>query len=212
MIAENTELMSISDETGALFGEASVLKPAILLHSCCGPCSASVVEQLAPRFRITLFFCNSNIDDEDEYWKRLEAQRVFVERYNVSDRKGEPVSLVCATYNPAAFLELVRGKEGSAEGGDRCRLCISDRIEKTAIYAALHGFEYFSTSLSVSRHKNHEMIRLIGHTLAMRYGLSFVSDDYKKGGGEQRSVELAKAFSLYRQGFCGCRFSRNEIR
>ena len=208
MIEENTEIFDITGEVGAVFGEPFVLKPAVLLHSCCGPCSSSVVEQLAPRFRITLFFCNSNIDDEEEYKKRLAAQKEFVERYNASDRMGEPVELVCAPYKPAAFLELVRGKEDSEEGGDRCALCIHDRIEKTAAYAALYGFEYFSTTLSVSRHKNYKLIRDMGNELALRYGLSFITDDFKKGRGEQRSAELAKSFALYRQNYCGCSFSK----
>ena len=208
MIGENSGVFEIRGEAGVVFGEPIVLKPAILLHSCCGPCSSSVVEQLAQRFRITLFFCNSNIDDEEEYKKRLAAQKEFVERYNTSDRMGEAIELVCAPYKPAAFLELVRGLEDSAEGGERCRLCIRDRIEKTADYAALHGFEYFSTTLSVSRHKNHKLICETGNELALRYGLSFIADDFKKCGGEQRSAELAKAYDLYRQNYCGCSFSK----
>ena len=184
-----------------------VLRPAILLHSCCGPCSTAVVERLAPRFRIALYFCNSNIDDETEYLRRLEAQKQFVERYNASGMEGQ-IELICAPYTPLAFLKLVEGTEGCMEGGARCRRCIHDRLEKTAEYAALHGYEYFSTTLSVSRHKSYEMVLSAGKALALRYGLVFEDGDYKKSGGELRSAELARAYGLYRQDFCGCRFSK----
>ena len=193
---------------GAVFGEPPLTRPALLLHTCCAPCSTAVVEQLARRFRITLYFCNSNIDDEEEYKKRLEAQRQFVEQYNMSPWVIEPLALVCAPYAPLAFLELVRGMEACREGGARCRLCIGDRLEKSAVYAAMNGFEYFATALTVSRHKNYSMIREIGMALALRYSLTFVEDDFKKGGGEKRSIELAKAYGLYRQDYCGCRFSK----
>ena len=205
---ESNDLNEALQETDAVFGEPAVLRPAILLHTCCGPCSTAVVEQLAPRFSITLYFCNSNIDDEEEYKKRFQAQKDFVERYNSSAHMGGSLTLVCAPYAPAAFLRLVKGHESCPEGGARCRLCIEDRLEKTAVYAAMNGFEYFSTALAVSRHKNHDMIREIGTALALRYGLTFIGDDFKKGGGEKRSIELAKSYGLYRQNYCGCSFSK----
>jgi len=168
------------------------------------------VERLAQRFRIALYFCNSNIDDEAEYKKRLEIQKRYVERYNASDRKTDPIVLICAPYTPSAFLRLVKGKEECEEGGERCRLCIGDRLEKTAGYAVMNGYEHFSTTLSVSRHKNHVMILELAGALALRYGLSFENSDFRKGGGEQRSIELAKAFGLERQDYCGCRFSKRR--
>jgi len=199
------------DEGQALqtvFGEPAAEKPALLLHSCCGPCSTAVIERLTPRFRITLYFCNSNIDNEAEFRKRFEAQKKYVEQYNMSIHRAEPISLICAPYAPAAFLKLIKGTESSEEGGLRCRRCIRDRLEKTATFAAMNGYEYFSTTLSVSRHKSYKMIREAGKELAMRYGLTFLDEDFKKGGGEQRSVELAKAYGLYRQDYCGCSFSK----
>ena len=186
------------------------MRPVILLHSCCGPCSTAVVEQLAQRYRIVLYFCNPNIDDEAEYKKRLEIQKLFVERYNASDKRAEPLVLVCAPYTPSAFLKLIEGKEKCEEGGARCRLCINDRLEKTAAYAIMNGYEHFSTTLSVSRHKNYMMILELGTMLALRYGLSFESGNFKKGGGEQRAVELAGAYGLERQDYCGCRFSKRS--
>jgi predicted adenine nucleotide alpha hydrolase (AANH) superfamily ATPase len=163
---------------------------------------------LANRFRITLYFCNSNIDDEEEYKKRLEAQKLFVESYNSSPVMIEPLVLVCAPYAPLAFLELVCGMEECREGGARCRRCIEDRLERTAVYAAMNGFEYFATALTVSRHKDYDMIHEAGLMIALRYGLSFIEDDFKRDGGEKRSIELAKIYGLYRQNYCGCRFSK----
>ena len=195
-------------DTGIAFSDPSLVRPTILLHSCCGPCSTAVVERLAPRFRITIYFCNSNIDDESEYLKRLDTQKEYIARYNASVRLNEPISLVCAPYAPAAFLKLVRGFESFPEGGERCRLCIGDRLEKTAAYAAMNGYEYFTTTLSVSRHKSYEMIAELGKALALRYSLSFIDDDFKRGGGDQRAVLLAKSYSLYRQNYCGCSFSQ----
>ena len=200
----------INQDGAAAYTQPVVLRPALLLHSCCGPCSTAVVETLASRFRIALYFCNSNIDDEAEYKKRLETQKQFVEQYNASGSKTEPITLICATYAPSAFLDLVRGTEDCEEGGARCRLCISDRLEKTAMFALMNGYEYFSTTLSVSRFKNHQMILEFGKALALKYGLSFEGGDYKKGGGESRSIALAKAYGLERQNYCGCRFSKHS--
>jgi len=167
-----------------------------------------VVENLAQRYKIALYFCNSNIDDEAEYKKRLEIQKKYVEQYNASIKKKDPIVLICAPYMPAAFLKLVKGYEECEEGGARCRLCIQDRLEKTAEYAIMNSYESFSTTLSVSRHKNHVMILELGNALALRYGLAFEGSDFKKGGGEQRSAELARAYGLERQNHCGCRFSK----
>ena len=207
---EQCESSIITNEEGTVFSGPQVTRPAILLHSCCGPCSTAVIERLNERFRIVLYFCNSNIDDEAEYKKRLGTQKQFVEQYNASDQKIEPIVLVCAPYTPAAFLKLVEGKEECEEGGERCHLCIQDRLKKTAAYAVMNGYEYFSTTLSVSRHKNHEMILEIGNLLALQYGLVFEGGDFKKYGGEQRSIELAKAYGLERQNYCGCRFSKRQ--
>jgi len=200
---------SAAGKEGASFQESSLAVPAILLHSCCGPCSAAVIESLALRFQITVYYCNSNIDDQAEYLKRLESQKRAIDLYNNSpDRTGDPVALVCAPYAPESFLQMVKGLEGHPEGGERCRLCIGDRLEKTAVYAALHGIESFTTALSVSRHKNYRMISELGKALALRYGVAFIDEDFKLGGGSERAVFFAKLYDLYRQNYCGCRFSK----
>lgn len=195
-------------QTPAEYHEPAPQKPALLLHSCCGPCSTAVVERLSVRFRITIYFCNSNIDNEEEYNNRLRAQRLFVETWNASDHEGDPVFLSVAPYRPEAFLESVKGHEEDKEGGARCRICIQDRMEKTAAFAAMHGFEYFTSTLSVSPHKDFGLIREIGQALALRYRVSFLAEDFKKQNGFARSCELAGIYGLYRQNYCGCRFSK----
>lgn len=197
--------------TNTEYHEPEIVRPALLLHSCCGPCSTAVVERLNVRFSITIYFCNSNIDDEPEYNKRLAAQRRFVDTLNASDHDGGPVRLVVAPYAPAAFLESVKGHEDAKEGGMRCRICISDRLDKTAAYAAMNGFEYFTTTLSVSPHKDFGMIKEAGNALALRYHVNFLAEDFKKQNGFGRSCELARAYDLYRQSYCGCRFSRDTL-
>jgi len=185
-------------------------RPALLLHTCCGPCSTAVVERLSRRFWLTLYFCNSNITEEEEYRRRLDAQRAFVDAYNASAECAEPLSLIAAPYAPEAFLEAVSGLEAEPEGGARCRVCVRDRLERTAAYAALHGFDTFSTTLSVSPHKDFAMISELGRELALRYGLSFLAEDFKKQDGFRRSAILSEAYGLYRQSYCGCRFSKRD--
>ncbi|MDR3304689.1 MAG: epoxyqueuosine reductase QueH [Clostridiales Family XIII bacterium] len=192
------------------YGEELVRKPAIAVHSCCGPCSTAVAERLARRFRITLYFCNPNIDDEAEYKRRFSAQRAFVRAYNTSPGCPEPIELVAGPYTPAAFLKHIEGFESAPEGGLRCRICIKDRLEATAAFAAMNGFEYFTTTLSVSPHKNYEMILALGREIAVRYALTFLAEDFKKQDGYKRSIELSKAYCLYRQQYCGCRFSKSS--
>ncbi|MDR1815323.1 MAG: epoxyqueuosine reductase QueH [Clostridiales Family XIII bacterium] len=203
---EEARRYSLSD-----YGEEREERPALLLHTCCGPCSTAVVERLAERYRITLYFCNSNIDDEEEYRRRLAAQRAFVAAYNGTDAGlASPLALVVAPYAPEAFLASVAGQEDAPEGGARCRICIAGRLEATAAHAAMNGFSVFSTTLSVSPHKDFEGILWLGREIAVRYGLTFLGEDFKARGGFARSVELSKQYGLYRQNFCGCRFSRRD--
>jgi predicted adenine nucleotide alpha hydrolase (AANH) superfamily ATPase len=197
-------------QTTAEYHEPALQRPALLLHSCCGPCSTAVVERLCIRFRVTIYFCNSNIDDEEEYNNRLRSQRLFVETWNTSEHTGDPVSLIAAPYRPEAFLESVKGYEEAKEGGARCRICIFDRMEKTAAFAAMNGFEIFTTTLSVSPHKDFGMISEFGQALALRYRIHFLAEDFKKQNGFGRSCELARAYDLYRQNYCGCCFSKRD--
>jgi predicted adenine nucleotide alpha hydrolase (AANH) superfamily ATPase len=193
----------LSDE-----GEPGLERQTLLLHSCCGPCSTAVVERLARDHDITIFFYNPNITDEDEYRRRLEAQRAFVSIFNSSPDAPSRVNLVVGPYEPGVFLKICEGLEDEPEGGVRCEKCISLRLMRAVEYASMRGFRAFSTTLSVSPRKNHQMICVAGNALMLQYGVDFLADDFKKCGGCQRSVELAKAYGLYRQNYCGCEFAR----
>ena len=181
--------------------------PSILLHSCCGPCSTAVVEKLSGRFDITIFFYNPNITDRDEYEKRRSAQLEFIEKYNDRIDSRYRIAYIDGPYEPGIFLAAIRNLEEEPEGGKRCVPCFQLRLEKTAETARMAGFDTFGTTLSVSPYKNFELICKLGMQLGMRYGLSFLGEDFKKQGGYQRSIELSKVYNLYRQCFCGCGFS-----
>jgi predicted adenine nucleotide alpha hydrolase (AANH) superfamily ATPase len=159
---------------------------------------------------VTLFFYNPNITDKDEYLRRLEAQRTFVEGYNMRPETDFPITLAVGPYEPEVFLEAASGYEDEPEGGQRCTKCFKLRIGQAAAYASLHGFEIFTTTLSVSPHKNFEELSKIGGTAAIRGGLTFLAYDFKKKDGYKRSIELSKAYGLYRQQYCGCEFSKRD--
>jgi epoxyqueuosine reductase len=185
-------------------------KPELLLHSCCGPCSTAVVERLAENYKITLFFYNPNITDPEEYRLRLANQARYLQCYN-QDRPGSgAVGLIEGEYDTACFYSCVKGFEAEPEGGKRCARCISLRLERTAEEAAQRGIRYFGTTLSVSPHKDHALICRTGIKLAEKTDLEFLTDDFKKKAGYQRSIELSRQYGLYRQNYCGCEFSKQE--
>ncbi len=182
-------------------------RPTILLHSCCGPCSTAVVEQLRGRFDITIFYYNPNITDRDEYEKRRKTQLEFIEKYNDRIDSRDRLAYLEGPYEPELFHSAAKGFEREPEGGRRCAPCYQLRLEKTAETASMSGFDTFATTLSVSPYKNFELIYKLGMQLGMRYGLTFLGEDFKKQGGYQRSIELSKEYHLYRQHFCGCSYS-----
>ena len=188
-------------------------KPSLLLHSCCGPCSTSVVERLAEEFNITVFFYNPCITDEEEYKRRKESQIKFIETFNnerldaMNQTDRGVIHFIEGPYNPGSFLELCKGYESEPEGGARCSLCFRQRLEKTAETAGMAGCDYFGTTLTVSPHKNYKLISEIGKEIALKYQLTFLDRDFKKQNGFKRSIELSKQYGLYRQNYCGCCFS-----
>lgn len=177
-------------------------RPALLLHSCCGPCSSAVLERLAPYFDITVFFYNPNILPAEEYQHRLREQRRLL-RHMVLPR---PIALWEGPYEPDAFLACARGLEQEPEGGRRCTPCFALRLQRTAETASAHGFDFFTTTLSVSPHKNAALINEIGAGLQTD-ACRFLYADFKKRGGYQRSLVLSRQYGLYRQRYCGCPFS-----
>jgi predicted adenine nucleotide alpha hydrolase (AANH) superfamily ATPase len=193
-------------------GEKSLVRPALLLHSCCGPCSTAVVERLAERYRLTIFFYNPNVSDREEYERRKAAQLDFIEQYNRSANRPENLDFIEGAYEPALFEEAARAFADAPEGGARCRVCFRLRLEKTAETAVLYGAHSFATTLTVSPHKDYETITQIGAQIGLRYCIRYLAEDFKKRDGYRRSVELSKQYGLYRQTGCGCRFSEHAVR
>lgn len=183
-------------ETAALAGR----RPRLLLHSCCGPCSSYVLEYLSAFFDITVLFYGPNIQPESEYLLRLAHQRRVLERFGVG--------IMECTYDGGAFTRAVRGLESEPEGGERCTECFRLRLEETAKRAAEAGFEYYCTTLTVSPHKDAQRINALGAEIGERYGVKWLPSDFKKRGGYQRSIELAREMELYRQDYCGCLYSK----
>lgn len=188
--------------------DVKIEKPKLLLHSCCGPCSTSVIERLIRDYKITVYFYNPNISDKNEYIKRRDTQLKFIESYNQNIDQIDTISFIEGPYDPENFYEISLGLEAEREGGRRCTECFRLRIEKTAETAKMTGNDYFATTLTVSPHKNFLLINKIGLDLGLKYGLTYLSEDFKKKAGYQRSIEISKEFGLYRQQFCGCEYSK----
>ena len=180
--------------------------PTLLLHSCCGPCSSHCLDVLNKYFSVTVLWHNPNIQPESEYLLRLENQKKLIERLKVVNG----VTLMEMPYLPTEFFDKVKGLEKEPEGGARCRECFILRLEQAAQIAKEKGFDYFTTTLTVSPHKNALLINELGEEIAKRYGVKFLPSDFKKRNGYKRSIELSKEFELYRQDYCGCIFSKNQ--
>lgn len=177
-------------------------RPTLLLHSCCGPCSSAVIERLAEHFRLTLYYYNPNIEPEAEYRRRLAEQ----ERLLTLLPGG--LSLLPCEYDHDAFSAFAQAMADEPEGGKRCLSCFALRLGQTAHAAKKNGFEYFTTTLSVSPHKNAEALNAIGEGIARQLGVRYLTADFKKKNGYLRSLQLSKAFDLYRQDYCGCLYSK----
>ena len=184
------------------FLENLTYRPKLLLHSCCGPCSTSVLERLSKYFDIDIYYYNPNIYPEAEYIKRLEEQEKLLKELNINLIKGN--------YNYDLFLSTVKGLEKEKEGGSRCFSCMKMRMENSCLYAKEKGYDFFTTTLSVSSHKNSKMINEIGKELEQKYNIPFLYSDFKKEDGYKRSIELSYKYGLYRQNYCGCQFSINH--
>lgn len=187
--------------------EVGLTKRKILLHSCCGPCSTACIERLIEDYQVTVFFYNPNITDDEEYLKRKEAQLYFIERYNKTVPVDNQVGFIEGEYDPEDFFKVAKGLEEEKEGGLRCIECFKLRMGRTALEAKENGFHIFTTTLTVSPHKNYPIISAIGAELGRIYGVEFLDIDFKKKAGFQRSIELSKKYELYRQNYCGCVYS-----
>ena len=175
-------------------------KSRLLLHACCGPCASSVLEYLTPYFDITVFYYNPNILPNEEFIRRLDALKVVVSHF-------DGVKLVVPEQSGNEYLPLVKGLEGEPEGGKRCGVCFALRLDGTAKFMAQSGdYDFFATTLTVSPHKDNVRINEIGKNIADKYGVKYLSSNFKKRNGYLRSTQLSKEFGIYRQDYCGCRF------
>lgn len=178
-------------------------KKKLLLHSCCAPCSTAVLEKVVKYFDVTVFFFNPNITESEEYYLRLNEQKRFLKT-----AYDGVVDLIEGRYFSKEFFYMVEGYEKEPEGGARCTLCFDNRLTETAKVAKEGGCDYFCSTLTVSPHKNAELINKIGEEIQEKYGVSWLYSDFKKENGYKRSIEISKEYELYRQRYCGCLYSK----
>jgi len=170
-------------------------KPKLLLHCCCAPCSSAVIEKLKNYFDITFYYYNPNIFPQEEYELR---EKEF-------SKLG--VKIVVEQYNHQEFLESIKGFEQSEEGGLRCRECIKQRMKQSFKYAKLNNYDYVTTTLTISPHKDCEFINKLGEELQEEFNIKYLHADFKKENGYLRSIQICKELNIYRQDYCGCEFS-----
>ena len=173
----------------------------LLLHSCCAPCSTACLQRLKDDFAITVLYYNPNIDDEAEYQKRKAEQMRLLQETGWAD-------FIDCDHDKQAFESMSKGLEEEPERGKRCYLCYALRLQKTAQVAKQHGFDFFATTLTLSPLKNVDWLNEIGEKVGGRYEINYLYTDFKKRGGYLQSIELSKQYGLYRQDFCGCKFSQ----
>lgn len=206
--------------------------PRLFLHSCCAPCSSYVLKYLRQYFKITVFYYNPNISEQEEYRKRVEEQKKLIEIYNKqltageapADMSGEhladktpvsrvsayPIDIVEGDYEPERFFDMARDYKDCPEGGERCFLCYELRLQKTAEKALAGGFDYFGTTLTISPLKNATKLNEIGEQLEKELGIKWLPSDFKKKEGYKQSIQLSAEYGLYRQDYCGCVYSKLE--
>lgn len=177
--------------------------PKLLLHSCCAPCSSYVLEYLSQYFEITVFYYNPNIYPESEYTKRIWEQQKLIDELPAK----HPISFMAGPYDKERFYEMASGLEHVKEGGARCMKCYELRLREAAKIAKNAGFDYFTTTLSISPLKKAERLNEIGQRLGEEYEVEYLLSDFKKKNGYKRSIELSRIYGLYRQDYCGCEFS-----
>lgn len=178
--------------------------PSLLLHVCCAPCSSYCLEYLSKYFRITVYYYNPNISIKEEYEHRISEEKRLI----ASMPFENPVDIIEGSYDPREFFDAVKGLENEPEGGRRCEKCFELRLSSSAKLAADLGYDYVTTTLSISPLKNAALLNSIGAREAEKYGVSWLYSDFKKREGYKRSIELSREYDLYRQNYCGCVFSR----
>lgn len=178
------------------------MKPKLLLHICCAPCSTYVVELLKKEYDVSGHFYNPNIHPLEEYKKRESEMRKYADMIGLE--------LFCSEYDYERWFQMTRGLENLPEGGKRCSICYKIRLENTARYAKQHGYEFIATTLSISPHKNADEINRVGMEVSKQENIKWLVGDFKKKGGFEKSIQMSKSANLYRQSYCGCIFSLKE--
>ena len=178
----------------------------LLLHSCCAPCSSSVISFLTKYFDITILYYNPNISPIEEYNKRKEEQ---IKLINTIDKVGK-IDIIDCDYDNNIYEEKIKGYEDCKERGERCTICFNLRLEKTAKIAKDKNYDYFCSTLTVSPYKNAPLINKIGEELSKKYNIKWLYSDFKKADGYKKSIELSKKYNLYRQDYCGCIYSQRK--
>lgn len=181
----------------------------LLLHACCAPCSSYCLEYLREAFALTVFFYNPNLTEQEEYRRRVEEEKRLIALMNGQEGSSQ-IEILEGRYEPERFLEVARGLETCKEGGERCVRCFALRLGETARVAAEDGFDFFTTSLTISPLKNSALLNRIGAQEGERYGVRFLPSDFKKNNGYLRSTQLSRLYGLYRQNYCGCIYSKVE--
>ena len=179
-------------------------RPSLLLHACCAPCSSYVLEYLNKYFDITVFFYNPNISPKSEFTYRLAELNRLIDEASYENI----VNVISPEYDSSVFFEMAKGMENLSEGGERCFKCYELRLRESAKAAKQLGFDYFTTTLSISPHKNAQKLNEIGEKLSTEFGVKYLYSDFKKKNGYKRSCELSEKHRLYRQDYCGCVFSK----
>ncbi len=192
------KIEQVTEQTGKV--------PTLLLHSCCAPCSSYVLEYLSRYFKITIYYYNPNISEREEYDKRVAEQKRLVGELPTK----YPVSVIEGKYCTSQFEHAIMGLENLGERSKRCYACYQFRLQSTALLAKEKGFDFFTTTLSISPYKNAQWLNEIGEQLMQQLDVEYLYADFKKKNGYKRSIELSEQYHLYRQDFCGCKYSRQE--
>lgn len=177
------------------------MKQKLLLHSCCGPCSTTAITRLSQEYDVTVYYYNPNIYPEEEFIKRQETQKQFLQKYNPE------IKLIEGVWENNEYEDIIKGFEGSVEGGERCKYCFLLRLSKTANLAKTQNYDLFATTLTVSPHKNAKLINEIGSEVGAKVGVEYLPSDFKKQDGYLQSIKMSKEYDLYRQNYCGCKYS-----
>lgn len=180
--------------------------PSLLLHSCCAPCSSYCIEYLSQFFYVTVFYYNPNIYPDEEYYHRVKEQQRFIKDFPTK----YPVKFIEGDYDKSSFYEIAKGLEKEPEKGKRCHRCYDLRLRRTATIAKEKGFDFFSTTLTISPMKDSQVLNEIGASIGKELGVDWLYSDFKKREGYKRSTEISREYDMYRQDYCGCVYSYNE--